>query len=287
MTRCAVCATTPRSWVIRISPVPSVFCRSSDQRQDLRLDGDVERGGRLVRDQQRRPAGQRHRDHRALPHAAGKLMRIFQRPPLRFGDPDQAQHVDRLLPGLPGGDLPVQPDHFGDLVADPHHRVERGHRLLEDHRDAIAADLPHLGLVELEQIGAFEHHGAADDPARRIGHQPHDRQRGHALAAAGFADDRERLAAANHERNVVDRLEQPRIGEEHRVQVLHVENRLCRSRFAHQPRCLGSRMSRSASPNRLVPNTARLIAMPGKITSHGAMRTYSAADSDSMRPHDG
>ena len=58
-------------------------------------------------------------------------------------------------------------------------------------------------------------------------------------------------------------------------------------RLGHQPRCLGSRMSRSASPNRLVPNTARLIATPGKITSHGAVRTYSAADSDSMRPQDG
>src|ERR1039458_7629171 len=46
-------------------------------------------------------------------------------------------------------------------------------------------------------------------------------------------------------------------------------------------------MSRSASPNRLVPNTARLMAAPGKITSQGAVRTYSAADSDSMRPHDG
>src|SRR6202035_2558066 len=76
-------------------------------------------------------------------------------------------------------------------------------------------------------------------------------------------------------------------GEEHRLQVLDVENRFFRLCFAHQPRCLGSRMSRSASPNRLVPNTARLIAMPGKITSQGAVRTYSAADSDSMRPHDG
>ena len=55
----------------------------------------------------------------------------------------------------------------------------------------------HLVFVESEQIGAFEHDRAADDPARRIGHQPHDRQRGHALAAAGFADDRQRLAAAD------------------------------------------------------------------------------------------
>src|SRR6202035_1065744 len=77
------------------------------------------------------------------------------------------------------------------------------------------------------------------------------------------------------------------ICEKDRLQALHVENRVFELRFAHQPRCLGSSMSRSASPNRLVPNTARLTASPGKITSHGATRTYSAADSDSMRPHDG
>src|ERR1019366_5892081 len=87
--------------------------------------------------------------------------------------------------------------------------------------------------------------------------------------------------------NVVDSLEQPGIREKDRLQDSHVENRRLRLCFAHQPRCLGSRMSRSASPNRLVPNTARLIAIPGKMTSHGAVRTYSAADSDSMRPHDG
>src|SRR5205823_12499273 len=55
----------------------------------------------------------------------------------------------------------------------------------------------------------------------------------------------------------------------------------------HQSRWRGSRMSRSASPRRLVPNTASEIAAPGKITSHGATRTYSAADSESIRPHEG
>ena len=268
-------------------PGAEFLLQLDDQRQDLGLNGDVECGGRLVGDQQRRAAGQRHRDHGALAHAAGELMRIFPRPLLGLGYPHQAQHVDRLVPGFLGGQLAMQPNRLGDLVADPHHRVERGHRLLEDHRDAVAADRAHLGLVEAEQVGAFERHAAADDPARRIRHQPHDRQRGDALAAAGLADDRQRLAAANAERNVVDRPEQPRIGEEHRLQVLHVENHLFRRYVVHQPRCLGSRMSRSASPNRLVPNTARLIATPGKITSHGAVRTYSAADSDSMRPHDG
>ena len=65
----------------------------------------------------------------------------------------------------------------------------------------IEMRLPRISRISAsssaEQIGAFEHDGAADDPARRIGHQPHDRKRGHALAAAGFADDRQRLAAAN------------------------------------------------------------------------------------------
>src|SRR6266849_3581283 len=57
--------------------------------------------------------------------------------------------------------------------------------------------------------------------------------------------------------------------------------------FGRQFCSRGSRMSRSASPNRLVPKTTRLMAMPGKTTSHGAVRTYSAADSESIRPHEG
>ncbi len=42
----------------------------AQQLQDLRLDRHVERGRRLVGDQKRRLADQRHRDHRALAHAA-------------------------------------------------------------------------------------------------------------------------------------------------------------------------------------------------------------------------
>src|SRR5205814_3492661 len=56
---------------------------------------------------------------------------------------------------------------------------------------------------------------------------------------------------------------------------------------AHEPRRRGSSVSRSASPSRLVPNTARLMARPGQITSHGAFSAYSAAAIESMRPHEG
>ena len=42
-----------------------------------RLDGDVERGRRLVRDDEPRPAGKGHRDEHALAHAARNLVRVL------------------------------------------------------------------------------------------------------------------------------------------------------------------------------------------------------------------
>ena len=43
---------------------------------DLRLHGDIERGGGLVGDEDARVLGERHGDHHALAHAAGELVGI-------------------------------------------------------------------------------------------------------------------------------------------------------------------------------------------------------------------
>ena len=72
-------ATTPRSCVTSTTLMPSRSRRSQQQLQDLVLDGDVERGGRLVGEQQLGRAGERDGDHHALAHAAGKLVRIARR----------------------------------------------------------------------------------------------------------------------------------------------------------------------------------------------------------------
>src|SRR6266581_3164648 len=48
----------------------------AQQVEDLRLDGHVERGRRLVGDQDVRRGGEAHRDHRPLAHPARKLVRI-------------------------------------------------------------------------------------------------------------------------------------------------------------------------------------------------------------------
>ena len=78
-TRSAMRATMPRSWVMRMHRHAEFALQVGEQMQDLRLDRDVERRRRLVGDDQRRAAHQRHRDHHALAQPAGELVRILAR----------------------------------------------------------------------------------------------------------------------------------------------------------------------------------------------------------------
>ena len=59
--------------------MPRSACSRREEIEDLGLDGDVERGGRLVGDQELRSRGQRHRDHGALAQAARELVRVVAR----------------------------------------------------------------------------------------------------------------------------------------------------------------------------------------------------------------
>jgi hypothetical protein len=74
---------------------------------------------------------------------------------------------------------------FHHLLADREDRIERGHRLLEDHRDVAAASLAHLLFGEVEQVLPLEQDLALRHPAG-LGEQAHDRERRDRLAAAGF-----------------------------------------------------------------------------------------------------
>ena len=78
-TRSHVSATTARLCVIRrIAASGAPLLQLQHQVQDLRLDRDVERRGRLVGDEQRRVQHERHGDHHALALAAGQLVRILR-----------------------------------------------------------------------------------------------------------------------------------------------------------------------------------------------------------------
>ena len=156
------------------------------QVEDLRLDGDVERGGRLVGDQQLRVAGERDGDHHALAHAARELVRVFAHAPLRLGNADQRQHLDRAFARPAACDRPWCSRSVSPICRPTVSTgFRRGHRLLEDHADLVAADVAHLavraapaGSRPLKRIGA-------GDLARRLRDQPQDGHGGDRLAAAG------------------------------------------------------------------------------------------------------
>ena len=68
-----------------------------------------------------------------------------------------------------------------DLLGDAHDRVERGHRLLEDHADLPAAHILHGHLVQSEEIapGELDRTG---DWLHRLGQQAHHGMGDHRLA---------------------------------------------------------------------------------------------------------
>src|SRR5207249_11723140 len=109
--------------------------------EDLRLDGHVERGGRLVGDQKLRAAGERDRDHGALAHTAGELVRIVVDALLRRWNAGTLEQRDRLVARLRVGQAAVAHQYFDDLLTNRVGWIERGHRLLKDHREAIAAQI--------------------------------------------------------------------------------------------------------------------------------------------------
>ena len=159
-----------------------------EQVDDLGLHGDVERGDRLVADDDLRLEGERAGDPDALALAAGELVRI---PVHVVGVEADAlqQLLGALQPPLPGRDVGVHRPALGHDVADRHARVQRAVRVLEDDLDLAAVPLEgpaaHLGDV-LTLV--------ADRAAGRL-LQRDQQLRDRRLAAAGLADHADRLTA--------------------------------------------------------------------------------------------
>ena len=131
-------------------------------------------------------------------------------PARRFasGMPTRLHQLERALPRAAAAVAEPDERPFGDLLADAHHRVERGHRLLEDHRDLAAPNLAEPAGGGRREIGALEQDLPAHE-ARGTGQQPDQRAERHRLARARLSDHAERLAAADRERRAVDCAQDP------------------------------------------------------------------------------
>ncbi len=144
---------------------PQLLGERVDGVEDAALHRDVERGGRLVGDEQPRTAGQADRDERALPHPAGELVRVLRGARRGVRDPDQVQQLERPGPGRLAVRDVVHLEGLGHLVADPHERVEVRHRVLGDQSDPRPPDAPHLALADCQQVPAVEQDAAGGHPA--------------------------------------------------------------------------------------------------------------------------
>ena len=297
-TRSHMPATTPRSWVIRISAMSRVGDERAQQVEDLRLDRHVERRRRLVGDQELRLARERHRDHRALAHAARELVRVVadaarRRPGCPPASSSSTARFSRPL----AVQVEVRLERLADLPADRQHRVQARHRVLEDHRDLACR-----GSRGAPCRGAGAGRGPrtarvppTTRPAR--GRMPRSASDGDALAAARLADDAERLAGGDRERDPVDRVDRPARCPELHPKLVDREQRRAGSELPNprllyaaarvsssdasalfealnlpvRPRSFGSSASRRPSPIRLKPSTRSTMATPGMIARKGAL----------------
>ncbi len=177
-----------------------------EQVQDLRLDGHIERGRRLVRDHELGFAGQSRCDQRSLPKPTREFVRILPRPHLGSGDADARKQLAHPEPALGGRDETVHVEGFGDLGADAPEWVERAEGVLQDERDAPASDAAPLALGQPAQVDrppaqALCAHGRV--PAR----DPQQCAGGDALSRPGLTDDRDGLTGADVERHSADRVD--------------------------------------------------------------------------------
>ena len=109
----------------------------------------------------------------------------------------RVQQLDALLAGRLAPQAPVALQHQRHLRADRQVGIQRGHRVLEDHRHARAADLAHARRFRhADQLFALEG-DAPFDPAV-LSQQAHQRHRRLGLAGAGLADDAEHFARLRH-----------------------------------------------------------------------------------------
>src|SRR6266478_4590593 len=164
---------------------------------DLRLDGDIQGGDRLIADDEFRLHGQGARDADALALAAGKFVRVALH---HLGlQTDVAQELGHALPALRTvhrGEMDFEG--FGHDLVDGMARIERAEGVLEDHlhlatKGAKSALRQWEDILPLVENGAL---GGADELQEGL---PDG-----ALAAAAFAHEADRGALLDREGDVID-----------------------------------------------------------------------------------
>ncbi len=131
-------------------------------------------------------------------------MRIGAQPLLRAWNADHAQGITRPLAGHLLADIFMGTHHLHHLRIDTQHGVERGHRILENHGNPVAANGAKLPFRESPQIPALEKYLAARH-LRWLIDQSHDRQAGYRFSRSRFSHKAHHFTGREVEIDVVDK----------------------------------------------------------------------------------
>ena len=251
-TRSAVSAITPMSWVISMMAVP---CSRHSRFSSAMICAWTETSSAVVGSSamtSSRLGGERQREHDALAHAAGELVRIGVDPRVSAaGMPTSSSSASARLraPARRSASEWVRMVSI-ELLADRYSGLSAGQRVLEDHADALAADA--CASPRAADCRCARPSGSTSPPAMRPGgsSRPMIGGAGDRLAGAGFADDAEHLARRDVERDVVDRRQHAAA----RRKLDRAGFGRLRTRFGH--RSFGLSASRSQSPNRLIDSAS-------------------------------
>ena len=235
-TRSAISATTPRSCVMNRIDHAQLSLELAHQVEDLRLDGHVQRGRRLVGDQQFGMAGRGpSRSSRAAAcrrtSGAGSSMRAARDRECRPGPASRSRASTRVPRVLMRWCSATASAIWSPIVVNG---IEARHRLLEDHGDFVAAHRADLGVRECQQVSALEFNFSAHDSTRRRD-EAHDRKAGDRLAGSGLPDNCYRFAAPNVEGDAIDGPDNAVFGMEVRLQVANGQKRPARRGFRLRP----------------------------------------------------
>ena len=154
-TRSHMLAITARSCVMKSSAAPSSATSWRSSSSICGLHRHVERGRRLVGDQDGGIAGRA--PLRAARAAADRLRAGGDTRRASRGDPAARTRAEQLLRAgerLLARRAAVQAHDLRHLLADPHQRIEGRHRLLEHHRDPVAAQVGELPLRQREEVAS-------------------------------------------------------------------------------------------------------------------------------------
>jgi len=176
---------------------PELLLEIGEQIEDPGLYGDVERGHRLVADDELGFDRERAGDADPLALAARELVRV---PARVIGlQPDRLEELSNALVAVLRRNDVVNREGLADDVGDGQLRVQAGEGILKDVLN-LGSQRPEFGPGALGQFGV-----AVGDRARSRLEQSDERPAERRLAAAALADQPERLAGANLEVDAVDR----------------------------------------------------------------------------------